>query len=106
MDAGIEPRAEAGGAKAAAGAAGKPAAAAAGDAPTAVKGRVWIVGEDNIDTDMIYHNSHLAVTDIDEMGQYCFGNQLPCSNSDYAHAEDTTAAGRDDNLGQAVVASH
>ena len=74
MDAGIEPRAEAGGARAATGAAGKPAAVAAGDAPTAVRGRVWIVGEDNIDTDMIYHNRHLAVTDIGEMGQYCFGN--------------------------------
>ena len=74
MNAGIEPRAEAEGAAAK----GKEAAHAAppstGDAPTAVKGRVWIVSEDNIDTDMIYHNRHLAVTDIDEMGQYCFGN--------------------------------
>jgi 3-isopropylmalate dehydratase small subunit len=45
-----------------------------GEAPTDVRGRVWIVGRDNIDTDMIYHNRHLAVTDIDEMGKYCFGN--------------------------------
>jgi len=45
-----------------------------GAAPTKVKGRVWMVGRDNIDTDMIYHNRHLAVTDIDEMGRYCFGN--------------------------------
>jgi 3-isopropylmalate dehydratase small subunit len=35
---------------------------------------VWLVDHDNIDTDMIYHNRHLAVTDIGEMGQYCFGN--------------------------------
>ena len=48
--------------------------APAGEAPTEVKGRVWVVDRDNIDTDMIYHNRHLAVTDIDEMGRYCFGN--------------------------------
>jgi homoaconitate hydratase family protein/3-isopropylmalate dehydratase small subunit len=73
MDTGIEPREEAGAEKA--GRAEAPAAKrAAGDAPTAVKGRVWMVGEDNIDTDMIYHNRHLAVTNIDEMGQHCFGN--------------------------------
>ena len=48
--------------------------AAAGEAPTEVEGRVWLVDRDNIDTDMIYHNRHLAVTDIDEMGRYCFGN--------------------------------
>ncbi len=42
--------------------------------PTVVRGRVWVVDHDNIDTDMIYHNSHLTVTDIDEMGQYTFGN--------------------------------
>jgi 3-isopropylmalate/(R)-2-methylmalate dehydratase large subunit len=57
-------------------AAGASAASAVGGAgpPTVVKGRVWKVEEDNIDTDMIYHNRHLAVTDIAEMGQYCFGN--------------------------------
>jgi 3-isopropylmalate/(R)-2-methylmalate dehydratase large subunit len=45
-----------------------------GDAPVEVTGRVWIVDRDNIDTDMIYHNRHLAVTDIEEMGKHCFGN--------------------------------
>ena len=44
------------------------------EAPLKVKGRVWLVDHDNIDTDMIYHNRHLAVTDIGEMGKYCFGN--------------------------------
>ncbi len=42
--------------------------------PTLIKGRVWIVHQDNIDTDMIYHNRHLTVTDIRIMGQYTFGN--------------------------------
>ncbi len=44
------------------------------DVPTIIKGKVWFIPIDNIDTDMIYHNRHLAVTDIDEMGQYAFGN--------------------------------
>lgn len=44
-----------------------------------LKGRLWILSENgklfsDIDTDMIYHNAHLAVTDIDKMGQYAFGN--------------------------------
>ncbi|HTW90342.1 MAG TPA: aconitase family protein [bacterium] len=39
-----------------------------------VEGRVWVIPKDNIDTDMIFHNRHLTVTDIREMGQYAFGN--------------------------------
>jgi len=42
--------------------------------PDTIEGRVWKIGKDNIDTDMIYHNRHLAVTDIREMGQFAFGN--------------------------------
>lgn len=42
--------------------------------PFILKGRVWIIERDNIDTDMIYHNRHLAVTRTEEMGQYAFGN--------------------------------
>jgi homoaconitate hydratase family protein/3-isopropylmalate dehydratase small subunit len=42
--------------------------------PVSFKGRVWIIREDNIDTDMIYHNRYLAITDLDEMGQYTFDN--------------------------------
>jgi 3-isopropylmalate dehydratase small subunit len=49
--------------------AGEPA-----EVPEEIKGRVWMVTKDNIDTDMIYHNRHLAVTDIEEMGRHCFGN--------------------------------
>lgn len=50
------------------------ARAAAGERPTTIRGRVWVVNRDNVDTDMIYHNRHLAVTDVAEMGQYTFGN--------------------------------
>ena len=42
--------------------------------PLEVKGRVWYIPMDNIDTDMIFHNRHLSITDIREMGQYTFGN--------------------------------
>jgi len=45
-----------------------------GDRPIQVKGKVWVIDRDNIDTDMIYHNRHLAVTELQEMGQYAFGN--------------------------------
>ena len=39
-----------------------------------IQGRVWLIQKDNIDTDMIYHNRYLAITDIREMGQYTFDN--------------------------------
>jgi 3-isopropylmalate/(R)-2-methylmalate dehydratase large subunit len=42
--------------------------------PTILHGRIWRVDHDNIDTDMIYHNKHLAVTDVAQMGRYTFGN--------------------------------
>ena len=41
---------------------------------TVIEGKVWLIEQDNIDTDMIYHNRHLAITDIKEMGKYSFGN--------------------------------
>jgi 3-isopropylmalate/(R)-2-methylmalate dehydratase large subunit len=42
--------------------------------PTIIKGKVWLIERDNIDTDMIFHNRYLAITDIREMGQYSFDN--------------------------------
>jgi len=42
--------------------------------PAIVKGRVWIIPKDDIDTDMIFHNRYLTITDIREMGQYTFDN--------------------------------
>ena len=43
------------------------------------KGRAWVLTEsgnliDDIDTDMIFHNQYLAITEIAEMGQYTFDN--------------------------------
>ncbi len=47
---------------------------------TEVKGRLWVLttpsGElyDDVDTDMIFHNRYLHITDVDEMGQYALDN--------------------------------
>ncbi len=49
-------------------------AAATGDRPTTMTGRVWMVDVDSIDTDMIFHNRHLAITDLAQMGPHAFGN--------------------------------
>jgi len=45
-----------------------------GERPTRIRGRVWVIPIDNIDTDMIYHNRYLTVTDVNQMGQYAFSN--------------------------------
>ena len=48
--------------------------------PTALTGRPWLITDESgelindIDTDQIYHNAHLAVTDPQEMAKYAFGN--------------------------------
>jgi 3-isopropylmalate/(R)-2-methylmalate dehydratase large subunit len=42
--------------------------------PVEVTGRVWVIPEDDIDTDMIFHNRHLAITELSEMGAHTFGN--------------------------------
>ena len=42
--------------------------------PNEIVGRAWYIPMENIDTDMIFHNRHLSITDMDEMGQHTFGN--------------------------------
>jgi len=44
------------------------------DNPEVFTGRVWLIKRDNIDTDMIYHNRYLSITNQKEMGQYTFDN--------------------------------
>ena len=41
---------------------------------TVIEGRIWLIPKDNIDTDMIFHNRYLAITDVNEMGQFTFDN--------------------------------
>ncbi len=45
-----------------------------GEKPTVVKGRAWVIPMDDIDTDMIFHNRYLQITDPEQMGQYIFDN--------------------------------
>lgn len=42
--------------------------------PLVLEGRAWVIPVNDIDTDMIYHNAHLAVTDVAQMGRYAFKN--------------------------------
>ena len=42
--------------------------------PEILEGRVWMIMRDNIDTDMIFHNRYLAITETKEMGHYTFDN--------------------------------
>ncbi len=48
--------------------------------PRVIRGRIWMITDsegrriDNIDTDMIFHNRYLYITDIEEMGKYAFSN--------------------------------
>lgn len=42
--------------------------------PEIIKGRIWLIPGDNIDTDIIFHNRYLAVTEMKEMGKYTFDN--------------------------------
>lgn len=51
-----------------------PATTGGGARPTQLTGRVWVVRHDHVDTDMIFHNRHLAITDPKDMGQHAFGN--------------------------------
>ncbi|MDP3464121.1 MAG: aconitase/3-isopropylmalate dehydratase large subunit family protein [Bacteroidales bacterium] len=42
--------------------------------PIIIEGKAWFIQEDNVDTDMIFHNRYLAITELKEMGQYTFDN--------------------------------
>jgi len=42
--------------------------------PEIVEGRAWVIKKDDIDTDMIFHNRYLTITNLKEMGQYTFDN--------------------------------
>jgi len=48
--------------------------------PTVLEGRIWVLtGRDgtlieDIDTDQIFHNAYLHITDVPEMGPYALGN--------------------------------
>jgi 3-isopropylmalate/(R)-2-methylmalate dehydratase large subunit len=59
---------------AAPGPAGLPSRTAPPPRPMDVRGRAWVIPMDNIDTDMIFHNRYLTITEVARMGQYTFDN--------------------------------
>ncbi|MGD2041602.1 MAG: 3-isopropylmalate dehydratase [Anaerolineae bacterium] len=50
--------------------------------PTTIRGRIWVLAGpdgrlyDDIDTDMIFHNRYLHITDLEKMGQYALDNLI------------------------------
>lgn len=48
--------------------------------PTHIEGRLWVLTDpqgalyDDVDTDMIFHNRYLHITDVAEMGPYALDN--------------------------------
>jgi len=48
--------------------------------PTRIRGRIWVLTDpdgkmyNDVDTDMIFHNRYLHITDVAEMGQYALSN--------------------------------
>lgn len=68
--------------------------------PVIVEGRVWFIKEDDIDTDMIYHNRYLQITDPKEMGQYIFDNLKGHENfASEAKAGDMVVTGKNFGAG-------
>lgn len=68
-----------------------------------LEGRLWVLQNDgelisDIDTDMIFHNQYLAITDIAEMGRYSLDNLEGYRNfAELARPGDMILAG--DNFG-------
>ena len=68
---------------------------------TKIAGRMWVLTEpegrvyDDIDTDMIFHNRYLHITDIEQMGQYALDNLHGWEDfSQKARSGDIIVAGR------------
>lgn len=73
---------------------------ASGARPETYRGRIWVIAQDNIDTDMIFHNRYLTITDIAEMGQYTFDNLAGWEDfSDRAKPGDIVITGKNFGAG-------
>lgn len=69
--------------------------------PIKITGRIWILTDlenhlyDDIDTDMIFHNRYLHITDVAAMGQYTLDNLVGWEDFAHkAHPGDIVMAGR------------
>jgi 3-isopropylmalate/(R)-2-methylmalate dehydratase small subunit len=76
------------------------------DKPTRITGRIWVLRDpegqlyDDIDTDMIFHNRYLHITDVDEMGQYALDNLKGWEDfAERAQAGDIIVAGKNFGAG-------
>ncbi|MBN1352952.1 3-isopropylmalate dehydratase large subunit [candidate division KSB1 bacterium] len=68
--------------------------------PLEINGRVWVIRQDNIDTDMIFHNRYLAITGIEQMGKYTFDNLAGWEDfAARAHRGDIVVAGKNFGAG-------
>ena len=74
--------------------------------PTRITGRIWVLTDpngrlyDDIDTDMIFHNRYLHITDVDQMGQYALDNLQGWENfAARAQPGDIIVAGRNFGAG-------
>jgi len=74
--------------------------------PIQITGRLWILTDpegklyDDVDTDMIFHNRYLHITDVDAMGQHALDNLAGWE--DFAHKAqpgDIVMAGRNFGAG-------
>ena len=71
-----------------------------------LQGKVWVISDkkgkliENIDTDQIYHNAYLYITDLSRMGRYAFGNLEGWRDfSEKAQQGDVVIAGRNFGAG-------
>jgi 3-isopropylmalate/(R)-2-methylmalate dehydratase small subunit len=71
-----------------------------------ISGRIWVLTDRNnrliedIDTDQIYHNAFLHITEVSQMGQYALGNLEGWKDfSKKAHPGDILVAGRNFGAG-------
>jgi 3-isopropylmalate/(R)-2-methylmalate dehydratase small subunit len=85
--------------------------------PPQIQGRLWVLRipehelYDDVDTDMIFHNRYLHITDVAQMGQYALDNLRGWENfAQQAQPGDIVMAGRNFGAGssrqQAVDCFH
>lgn len=74
--------------------------------PIVLEGRVIVITDndgkliDDVDTDMIFHNKHLHITDTNEMGQFAFGNLQGWENfPEVAKSNDILVVGKNFGAG-------
>ena len=75
-------------------------------AQTRIQGRIWVLTTpdgrlyDDIDTDMIFHNRYLAITEVPKMGQYALDNLKGWEDfAKRAHLGDIVLAGKNFGAG-------